>query len=118
MIEIEEDFSPALFGALDYANMTPKDLPKSVRCGIGYGGIAIKFGRNVEYEIVRASKSTDHISKYMLQEDTLIKQVDLFSGIGGTLGLFLGWSVMTLGDLIVQFAVHLINKFDKYCNKL
>ena len=54
MMEIEEDFSPALFGALDYANMTPEDLPKSVRCGKGYGGIVIQFGRNVEYEIVRA----------------------------------------------------------------
>ena len=42
-----------------------------------------------------------------------MKEVDLFSGIGGTLGLYLGWSVMTLGDIIVISVANLISKFKK-----
>ena len=42
-----------------------------------------------------------------------MKEVDLFSGIGGTLGLYLGWSVMTLGDLIVQSVINTISRFKK-----
>ena len=52
-IGVEESFNHDLFGALDYANMTPEDLQKSGGCQQGYGAIVIKFGRNVEYEIVR-----------------------------------------------------------------
>ena len=37
----------------------------------------------------------------IFQEDYIIKAVDLLSGFGGAMGLWLGWSVMTLGDLFV-----------------
>ena len=39
---------------------------------------------------------------YPLQEDYIIKSVDLLSGFGGTMGLWLGWSVMSLGEFIIQ----------------
>ena len=37
-----------------------------------------------------------------LQEDYIVKQVDLLSGFGGAVGLWLGWSALTLGHFIVQ----------------
>ena len=37
-----------------------------------------------------------------LQEEYLMQSVDLISGLGGALGLWLGWSVMTLGDIIAH----------------
>ena len=54
---MEEYFTQDLVGALDYANMTTEDLQKSWGCQQGHGGIVIKFGRNVEYEIVRTSQT-------------------------------------------------------------
>ena len=44
----------------------------------------------------------DHLDKReIFQEDYIIKQVDLMAGFGGAMGLWLGWSVMTLGELTV-----------------
>ena len=44
----------------------------------------------------------DHLDKReIFQEDYIIKQVDLLAGFGGAMGLWLGWSIMTLGELIV-----------------
>ena len=37
-----------------------------------------------------------------LQEDYIVKQVDLLSGFGGAVGLWLGWSALTLGHFLVQ----------------
>ena len=37
----------------------------------------------------------------IFQEDYIIKGVDLLAGLGGAMGLWLGWSIMTLGELIV-----------------
>ena len=54
---MEEYFTQDLVGALDYANMTTEDLQKSGGCQQGYGAIVLKFGRNVEYEIVRTSQT-------------------------------------------------------------
>ena len=39
---------------------------------------------------------------FILKEDYIIKGVDLFSGFGGTIGLWLGWSAMTLGDIFLE----------------
>ena len=40
--------------------------------------------------------------KLFYQEDYTIKEVDLVSGIGGAVGLYLGWSVMTFGNSLVD----------------
>ena len=39
---------------------------------------------------------------FYIQEDLIVKRVDLFSGFGGAMGLWLGWSVMTLGHLLIS----------------
>ena len=36
------------------------------------------------------------------QEDYIVKNVDLLSGFGGAMGLWLGWSVLSLGNSIVK----------------
>ena len=43
----------------------------------------------------------------MPQEAHLIQLVDLLSGFGGAAGLWLGWSVMTLLELLVTTAAAL-----------
>ena len=32
----------------------------------------------------------------------MIKIVDLLSGVGGTVGLWLGWSILSMGDIIID----------------
>ena len=39
-----------------------------------------------------------------LQEDYVVKSVDLLSGIGGTLGLWLGLSFLSLGTFLIETA--------------
>ena len=36
------------------------------------------------------------------QEDYIIKGVDLVSGIGGAVGLYLGWSLMSFGMFLID----------------
>ena len=38
----------------------------------------------------------------MFQEDYVVKSVDLISGIGGTLGLWLGLSFLSLGTFCID----------------
>ena len=47
------------------------------------------------------SNLTTHMTSG-LQEDYIVKQVDLLSGFGGAVGLWLGWSALTLGHFLVQ----------------
>ena len=63
-------------------------------CNEGDGEIILEFGQNVEYEI----------------EEEIIKSVDLLSGIGGALGLWLGWSVMTLGEFVTGLAERIMER--------
>ena len=44
-----------------------------------------------------------------MKEDYIIKSVDLFSGFGGAIGLWLGWSAMTLGDIVLEAVKTFIN---------
>ena len=46
---------------------------------------------------------------YNLKEDYIIKSVDLLSGFGGAIGLWLGWSAMTLGDIVLEAVKTFIN---------
>ena len=68
----------------------------------GEGTMVIQIGRNFEYEMVEKLLCFIFIVIYPLQEDYIIKSVDLLSGFGGTMGLWLGWSVMSLGEFIIQ----------------
>ena len=47
----------------------------------------------------------------IIQEDYIIQKIDLISGFGGVVGLWLGFSVMTLGE-------HFINAIKKILNFL
>ena len=46
---------------------------------------------------------------YNLKEDYIVKSVDLLSGFGGAIGLWLGWSAMTLGDIVLEAVKTFIN---------
>ena len=81
---------------------TPDEVSQSAGCLAGEGTMVIQIGRNFEYEMVEKLLCFIFIVIYPLQEDYIIKSVDLLSGFGGTMGLWLGWSVMSLGELIIQ----------------
>ena len=63
--------------------------------------LQIQFSRTVKYETVRVTYKF-RIEFAILQEDYIVKQVDLLSGFGGAVGLWLGWSALTLGHFLVQ----------------
>ena len=66
-------------------------------CNEGDGEIILQFGQNVEYET----------------EEEIIKSVDLLSGIGGALGLWLGWSFLTLGEFVTSLAERIMERMRK-----
>ena len=49
--------------------------------------------------------------KLLYQEDYIIKGVDLVSGIGGAVGLYLGWSVMTFGNSLIDVCYKYFKNF-------
>ena len=61
------------------------------------------FSRTIIMEYVSFFRQTDCLTDWrMFQEDYVVKSVDLISGIGGTLGLWLGLSLFSIGTFIIQ----------------
>ena len=73
------------------------------QCDNDSGIITVQFSRSFISEVVSfAIKILQNFKVYNIQEDYIIKSVDLFSGFGGAIGLWLGWSAMTLGDILLE----------------
>ena len=92
--------------ALDKFSMTPEKM-LHVAGGPDRGVCWVQFSRTVQFEVVR--ENIDHLPlKFIIitlsrsQEDYIVKSVDLLSGLGGAMGLWLGWSVLSLGNSIVK----------------
>ena len=43
----------------------------------------------------------------------MIKIVDLLSGLGGTVGLWLGWSILSMGDIVIDVIARVYNVLKK-----
>ena len=73
------------------------------KCDNDSGIIAVQFSRAFTSEVVSFTiKILQNFKVYNIKEDYIIKSVDLFSGFGGAIGLWLGWSAMTLGDILLE----------------
>ena len=65
--------------------------------------LILMFSRTIIMEYVGFFRQTNCLTDwFMFQEDYVVKSVDLISGIGGTLGLWLGLSLFSIGTFIIQ----------------
>ena len=89
--------------ALDKFSMTSEKMAH-VSGGPGRGVCWIQFSRTVQFEVVSEKiwGIYKNITLFSSQEDYIVKNVDLLSGFGGAMGLWLGWSVLSLGNSIVK----------------
>ena len=49
----------------------------------------------------------------LLQEHYILHDEDLYSGIGGLVGLYLGWSILMIGDYFVKMLEALFKKLKR-----
>ena len=89
--------------ALDKFSMTSEKMTH-VAGGPGRGVCWIQFSRTVQFEVVSYENKghLKNITLFFSQEDYIVKNVDLLSGFGGAMGLWLGWSVLSLGNSLVK----------------
>ena len=92
-----------MIGKDSYLQGNPDENAVNSGCVAGEGVISFQFSKMWEYaKVLSKSNLSDLFSEWQIfQEDYIIKGVDLLAGLGGAMGLWLGWSIMTLGELIV-----------------
>ena len=87
--------------ALDKYSL-PSDEVTTIAGGPNKGICWIQLSRFVQFENV----SSEHFNSFFIffkpQEAYIVQYVDLLSGLGGAMGLWLGWSVLSLGNAIVK----------------
>ena len=64
--------------------------------------LVLMFSRRIILEYVSCERGKIWNNLVVFQEDYVVKTVDLISGIGGTLGLWLGLSLFSIGTFIIQ----------------
>ena len=79
--------------AVDKFFFYPGEKTSITGCPEESGVFGLYFQRKMNYDL----------------EDYIIKPVDLVSGFGGALGLWLGWSALSIGYLFIQFLKTLNN---------
>ena len=84
--------------------MTAAELSLVSRCNwtASPSLLTIQFSRRVTVEYVRHLLIVNRGTNHDIQEDYVVKSVDLISGIGGTLGLWLGLSFLSIGTFLIH----------------
>ena len=77
-------------------------LPFMTGCPLGQTFAEIVFRRKMEIETVRKSYNIVSIFKFHYQEKFVLDIIGVFIGLGGFLGLWLGWSLLATGDLLTS----------------
>ena len=103
-------------GKDSYILGTPDENSVRSGCQPGEGVINLQFSRLWKYKKVYSFYIISYFFLIVesMQEDYIVHQVNLLSGFGGAMGLWLGWSILTLGELIVTFIKTLKTISDTY----
>ena len=86
----------------------PSDEVTALAGGPNRGICWIQLSRFVRFENVSENFYSFYYIYYVYymffkpQEAYIVQYVDLLSGLGGAMGLWLGWSVLSLGNSIVK----------------